>query len=167
MVYQELKSHATQSEDWTEAAVESDLNIAAWFSSSCLLRHYDVPQVCKTCCSLKVCTNRSYYAHSSPPRPFTHKHFPSSTLSFFSLSPSPCPFSVSLISSVLNSANSGQECPDKLVKMTSNSRRRRRAIQWATTKGGMGGRLKRLTERDKKKKNKAEWFICFSRRKFH
>lgn len=83
--------------------------------------------------------------------------------SFFSLSPSLCPFSVSLISSVLNSANSGQECPDKLVKMTSNSRRRRQTsllIQWVTIKGGMGGKLKHLTERYKKKKqNKAEWFI--------
>lgn len=82
--------------------------------------------------------------------------------SFFSLSPSLCPFSVSLISRVLNSANSGQECPDKLVKMTSNSRRRRQTsllIQWVTIKGRMGGKLKHLTERYKKKKTKQSRMI--------
>lgn len=118
-----------------------------WISalaSSRLLRCYDVPPVCKTCCSLKVCANRSYYAHSSPPPPFYSQTLssPSSVLLSLSFSFFSVLFflsSVSLISSVLNSVNSGQECPDKLVKnkeMTSSSTRR-----WQT------GRTSRLTQR--------------------
>lgn len=72
---------------------------------------------------LKVCANGGYYTHSSPPCPFTHKHFPPLPLFFLSSSLS-LRFSSSVISGVLNSANSGQECPDTLVKMTSNSPRR-------------------------------------------
>lgn len=52
------------------------------------------------------------------PGPFTHKHSALPPPPFF-LSISSLSFSASLISSMLNSANSGQECPNKLVKVTS------------------------------------------------
>lgn len=101
-----------------------DICILFFVSSLLLHRHYDVLRVCKTCCSLKVCANRSYYTHS-PPRPFTQKHsLPSPFMLLLSFSSS-LSFCVSVISSVFNLWNSGQECPAKLVKMTSNSRRRR------------------------------------------
>ena len=154
----EKTTFMTKLRNWTETAVKSDLNIVLWLLSPPprLLGCYDVPWVCKTCCSLKVCANRSYYTHSSPPRPFTHKHSlpflpPTFFLSFsFSLS-------LSLISSVLNLVNSGQECPDKLVKMTSNSPRRRQnrsnlpahavhSDEWTDRKRGVGGRWKNKDE---------------------
>lgn len=90
-----------------------------------LFSHYEVLPVCKTCYSLKVCANRCHYTHSSPPRPFHSQStmFSSSYPSSF-CSPSLCPFSASLISSVLNSGGSDQECPDKLIKITSDCNRR-------------------------------------------